>query len=263
MNYRPGLRRSHLFLTAAMWETSAQWKVTAPRKVASRHRSAAMNRRAPSIPLPALVTTGVTYDDPFRQERRLQHKRGAYVAKIRLRQTESGRRSFDQRDDLIRFRAWLDTKMPIRLSVSAPQKATGWFMDAKIVPRSTPNRMQLVFLPQRKLLSYRNLDETVDGHCGKNVYGKARYRDGVRSSHSHAVHRYGHKWIVLAILVTLPYTTRPFALRVLVALYRDRKTNAAEGVKQRCCGGLPACSCCTRSLCCSTIPCPGPTRTFV
>ena len=72
-------------------------------------------------------------------------------------------------------------------------------------------------------------DETVDGHRGKKVYGKARHRDAVRSSHSHTVYRYGHKWIVLAVLIELPYTSRPFALPVLVALYRDRKTNQAEG----------------------------------
>ncbi|TWT86968.1 IS701 family transposase [Neorhodopirellula pilleata] len=71
-------------------------------------------------------------------------------------------------------------------------------------------------------------DETVDGHRGKKVYGKARHRDAVRSSHSHTVFRYGHKWIVLAILVELPYATRPFALPILVALYRDKKTCAAE-----------------------------------
>ena len=69
-------------------------------------------------------------------------------------------------------------------------------------------------------------DETVDGHRGKKVYGKARHRDAVRSSHSHTVFRYGHKWIVLAILIELPYTHRPFALPVLVALYRDKKTCA-------------------------------------
>lgn len=72
-------------------------------------------------------------------------------------------------------------------------------------------------------------DETVDGHRGKKVYGKARHRDAVRSSHSHTVYRYGHKWIVLAVLVPLPYTCRPFALPILVALYRDAKTNQAEG----------------------------------
>ncbi|MEM6690957.1 MAG: transposase [Planctomycetota bacterium] len=72
-------------------------------------------------------------------------------------------------------------------------------------------------------------DETVDGHRGKRVYGKARHRDAVRSTHSHTVYRYGHKWIVLAVLVRLPYTSRPIALPILVALYRDQKTNAAEG----------------------------------
>lgn len=71
-------------------------------------------------------------------------------------------------------------------------------------------------------------DETVDGHRGKKVYGKARHRDAVRSSHSHTVYRYGHKWIVLAILIELPYTNRPFALPILVALYHDKKTNLAN-----------------------------------
>ncbi len=71
-------------------------------------------------------------------------------------------------------------------------------------------------------------DETVDGHRGKKVYGKARDRDAVRSSHGHTVYRYGHKWVVVAILVELPYTSRPFALPILVALYHDRNTNHAE-----------------------------------
>jgi hypothetical protein len=76
-------------------------------------------------------------------------------------------------------------------------------------------------------------DETVDGHRGKKVYGKARHRDAVRSSHSHTVYRYGHKWVVLAVLVELPYTSRPIALPLLVALYRDKKTDSAEGRKHR------------------------------
>jgi hypothetical protein len=60
-----------------------------------------------------------------------------------------------------------------------------------------------------------------------------KHRDAVRSSHSHTVYRYGHKWIVLAILVKLPYTNRPFALPLLVALYRDKKTNATEGRRHK------------------------------
>ena len=76
-------------------------------------------------------------------------------------------------------------------------------------------------------------DETVDGHRGKKVYGKARHRDAVRSADSHTVFRYGHKWSVLAILVNLPYTNRPFALPVLVALYRSKQCNADEGRRHK------------------------------
>ena len=76
-------------------------------------------------------------------------------------------------------------------------------------------------------------DETIDGHRGKKVYGKARHRDAVRSSHSHTVFRYGHKWIVLAMLIQLPYCRRPFALPILVALYRDKATNAREGRRHK------------------------------
>src|SRR3954471_23636501 len=70
-------------------------------------------------------------------------------------------------------------------------------------------------------------DDTVDGHKGKRVYGKARHRDPVRSTHAYTTWRYGHKWVVLAVLVRLPFTTRPWALPVLIDLYRsaedDRK----------------------------------------
>ena len=72
-------------------------------------------------------------------------------------------------------------------------------------------------------------DDTVDGHKGTCVYGKARHRDAVRSSHSYTAWRYGHKWVVLAVLIKFPFATRPWALPVLIDLYRseedDRKRN--------------------------------------
>lgn len=64
-------------------------------------------------------------------------------------------------------------------------------------------------------------DDTVFSHPGKHVFGKARHRDPVRSSHAFTAWRYGHKWVVLAVLVRFPFATRPWALPVLVALYRD------------------------------------------
>lgn len=72
-------------------------------------------------------------------------------------------------------------------------------------------------------------DDTVDAHPGLRVYGKARHRDPVRSSHAYAAWRYGHKWVVLAVLVRFPFASRPWALPVLIDLYRseedDRKRN--------------------------------------
>lgn len=76
-------------------------------------------------------------------------------------------------------------------------------------------------------------DDTVDGHPGPHVYGKARHRDPVRSTHSHTAWRYGHKWVVLAVLVRFPFATRRWALPVLVALYRAPALSRAEGRPHR------------------------------
>jgi uncharacterized protein YerC len=63
-------------------------------------------------------------------------------------------------------------------------------------------------------------DDTVDEHRGATVYGKGRHRDPVRSTKSYTAWRWGHKWVVLAVLIKFPFATRPWALPVLVALYR-------------------------------------------
>jgi DDE superfamily endonuclease len=71
-------------------------------------------------------------------------------------------------------------------------------------------------------------DDTVDGHKGKRVWGKARHRDPVRSTKSYTAWRYGHKWVVLAVLVHFPFAKRPWALPVLVDLYRSVEDNRRE-----------------------------------
>jgi DDE superfamily endonuclease/Archaeal putative transposase ISC1217 len=63
-------------------------------------------------------------------------------------------------------------------------------------------------------------DDTVDEHRGAKVHGKGCHRDPVRSTHSYTAYRWGHKWVVLTILVPFSFATRPWALPVLVALYR-------------------------------------------
>ena len=44
-------------------------------------------------------------------------------------------------------------------------------------------------------------DETVTEHPGPRVFGQGRHRDGVRSTHRYTAYRWGHKWVVLSVLV--------------------------------------------------------------
>lgn len=73
-------------------------------------------------------------------------------------------------------------------------------------------------------------DDTVNQHRGVGVYGKACHRDAVRS---HLVHRWGHKWVALALRVRVPGTSRTWALPVLIALYRTPELNAREGRRHK------------------------------
>ena len=76
-------------------------------------------------------------------------------------------------------------------------------------------------------------DDTVDEHRGKKVYGKGRHRDPVRSTHSYTAFRWGHKWLVVAVLVRFSFTRRRWALPVLVAWYRSEKENARLGRRHK------------------------------
>jgi DDE superfamily endonuclease len=87
-------------------------------------------------------------------------------------------------------------------------------------------------------------DDTVDGHKGAKVFGKGCHRDPVRSTHSMTVYRWGHKWVVLSVLVRFPFTRRLWALPVLVALYRTEKDNAQAGRRHKTPARL------LRQLCC-------------
>ncbi len=72
-------------------------------------------------------------------------------------------------------------------------------------------------------------DDTVTAHKGKKVYAKACHRDAVRSNtHGRMVTKWGHKWVVLAVLVRFPFSRRSWALPVLAALYRSRELNEQE-----------------------------------
>jgi hypothetical protein len=87
-------------------------------------------------------------------------------------------------------------------------------------------------------------DDTVDEHPGARVFGKGCHRDPVRSTHSYTAFRWGHKWVVLALLVRFPFTRRQWALPLLVALYRSEKDNQKAGRRHKTPAQL------LRQLCC-------------
>jgi hypothetical protein len=77
------------------------------------------------------------------------------------------------------------------------------------------------------------VDDTTPQHKGKHVWGKGCHHDACRSTHSHMVWVWGHKWVVLAINVKFPFASRPWALPVLCALYRPRELNDKDGRRHK------------------------------
>jgi hypothetical protein len=73
------------------------------------------------------------------------------------------------------------------------------------------------------------IDDHTAQHRGPKVYGRGCHRDAVRSSHAITVFRWGHRWVVGAILVKFPFARRPWALPVCCALYRPREVADREG----------------------------------
>lgn len=76
-------------------------------------------------------------------------------------------------------------------------------------------------------------DDTVCQHPGRRVFGKGKHRDAVRSSHSYLAFRWGHKWVVLAILLPVPWSQRLWALPVMILLYIPRELNQKLKNKHR------------------------------
>jgi hypothetical protein len=77
------------------------------------------------------------------------------------------------------------------------------------------------------------VDDTTPQHKGRHVYGKGRHRDNCRSTRSHTVWVWGHKWVVLAVNVRFPFASRPWALPVLAALYRPKELDQKEGRRHK------------------------------
>lgn len=67
------------------------------------------------------------------------------------------------------------------------------------------------------------VDDTGTRHPGKTVFGKACHRDAVKSSKTKTAYYYGHKWVVLCVLVKFPWIKRRLALPIFSLLYIPEK----------------------------------------
>jgi hypothetical protein len=61
-------------------------------------------------------------------------------------------------------------------------------------------------------------DDTVERRSGRQITAKGCYRDAVRSTRKHVTHCFGLKWVVMMLLVPVPWSHRVWALPFLTAL---------------------------------------------
>ena len=77
------------------------------------------------------------------------------------------------------------------------------------------------------------VDETIERRKGKHIKAKGCYRDAVRSSHSNVVKCFGLKWECMALLLPLPFSSRPWALPFMTILSPSKQANEAAGKPHR------------------------------
>jgi len=82
-----------------------------------------------------------------------------------------------------------------------------------------------VFLPEGATLVLL-IDETLERRQGKRIQYKGRFRDAVRSTVHQVVTCLGIRWCCIALLVTVPWSHRPWALPFLIVPVLSPKTSA-------------------------------------
>jgi hypothetical protein len=77
------------------------------------------------------------------------------------------------------------------------------------------------------------IDDTLAHHKGPHVFGLGTHLDAVRSTKRTKVFAFGHVWVVLAVVVPVPFSLRSFALPVLLRLFRTEADCARQKIPHR------------------------------
>ena len=72
------------------------------------------------------------------------------------------------------------------------------------------------------------LDDTLAPKKGTEIFGIGSHVDAVRSTRARRVFAFGHCWVMLSLVVPVPFSERRWSLPVLLRLYRNKKTVAKE-----------------------------------
>jgi hypothetical protein len=75
------------------------------------------------------------------------------------------------------------------------------------------------------------LDDTLCRKKGPAIFGLGSHLDAVRSTKAFRVLSFGHVWVVLSVVVRLPFSNRPWALPVFFRLYRTKQDCNRRGHK--------------------------------
>ena len=92
--------------------------------------------------------------------------------------------------------------------------------------------LALKTLPNNKVVKL-TIDDTLGRHTGKHIASAGMHRDPLLSTGSLPFFHFGHKWVVLAIVIEFPRWNKVFSLPVILRLYRSAKINEAMGLEHR------------------------------
>lgn len=76
-------------------------------------------------------------------------------------------------------------------------------------------------------------DETLERRRGESITQKSVFRDAVRSSKKHTVFSFGLRWVSMMLIVSLPWSTRCWALPFLTVNAPSEKTNIKNGKEHK------------------------------
>jgi hypothetical protein len=146
---------------------------------------------------------------------------------------------------LVLVAGWVLTQGPMHcvteaLVVTDVARRRHWQAFPRFFSRGTwaPDALGLVVLRLVRRLGAAGplrlvLDDTLCAKKGPAVFGLGSHLDAVRSTKKRKVFAFGHSWVVLAVVVAPPFSSRPWALPVLFRLYRTKATCAPDAFRKR------------------------------